>query len=398
MEKLIVHKSSKIAIMFMFLSTAIQAVAGFARDADILSKMALSLLCWGSVAFSLSQYREVKRVLYPKMTKLYGCLMLLVTISILNTLLFGKVYIGNKYFVLLGNMYAALNLVGIFFLSSITTTGEIKYLRNITLAYTFMSIILLVFNYDTTIHSYFLIYPLTYALIFIPYVKVRHKFVIIVAFLLPIFAFIGGARYALLFWAFNILAYIVSKILNKKLTYHISIFCVILPWLLLLYSIHEGQSVFEILSSEISENESLNTDTRTFLYKEIFEDFNAQSMVTLLFGKGAVAYYSSDFFGTNYRLGIEVPMLEWLIQAGILYLIIFTTIVVVAIKSLYKNGNSRFCKITSILIASYYFNCFVSNLNGCNISIMVFWFLIYLSNNKSLMAMEDNEWKMLLRK
>ncbi|MEI3461822.1 MAG: hypothetical protein V8Q70_07155 [Bacteroides eggerthii] len=389
---------SQIAIFLLFLSTAIQATVGFARDANESFKGILALLCWGSIFYSYKQFSIFINKVTPSIALLYKIFIAVIVLSILHSLFWGTIYKGNKYFVLIGNMYAALNLTGFFFITSITKIKDLFFLRNITIIYILTSVILLIFNYDITINSYFLIYPFTYVMLYIPYVKKRHKLIIILSFILSYYAFIGGGRQVALFWGFNIIAFIASQWCNKKTVLYISLICIVLPWLLMIYSIHEGQSIFEIISHNSSDKNGLNVDTRTFLYEEIFKDASIQPFTTLLFGKGAIAYYSSDYFDTKFRLGIEVPILEWLLQAGIIYIVLFTIIITIAIIKLYKYGNSRFCMIASILIASYYFNCFISNLNGCNLSIMAFWYLIYLSNNIKMMRLNDKQWKVLLKR
>lgn len=387
---------SRFIIVLMFISTAIQAVSGYARDASMGFKMILSLLCWASIILSLLQKKHAKQEL-GKVKLVYVAIASVIVISVLHSLLFGVAYAGNKYFVLFGNMYGALNIVCFFFVTSMLSAYDLKFLRNITIAYTCMSIVLLLLNYSVTIDSYFLIYPLTYAMLFVPYVKQRTRVFVVLGMLLSYFAFIGGGRQAVLFWAFNIAAYMSYKWLPKKTVCIGSIIAMLLPWILLLYSIWTGESIFEVLSGSMTSSEDgLNTDTRTFLYLETYTDFAPQSWLTILFGKGALAYYDSDWFSTYNRLGVEIPILEWMLQAGVVYVLLFTIICFVAVVRLYKCGNSNLCKIASVLIASYYFNCFVSNLNGCNISIMAFWFLIYLSNNSRMCEMDDFQWKKVL--
>lgn len=398
MERIRKYNYSRWALYLIFFSTIIQAVAGYARDASQYFKIILALACWGSVALSFMQYGRLNRMMNGKLATIYKLFICVIAWSVVNALLFGRVYEGNKLFVLFGNMYAALNIVCYFFITTIVETGDLKRLLNITVAYTIMSAVLLVFNYQVTIESYFLVYPFTYALLFIPYVKIKYKMFIFAGFAMSYFALIGGGRQVILFWLFNILAFLAYKFTNKRIVFIGSIVAIILPWLLLAYSIHTGTSIFEILSGEVTETNSMNADTRTFLYQEVFSDFSPKSLITILFGKGAIAYYESDFFGTFHRLGVEIPILEWMLQAGVVYVVLFTIITVVAVIKLFKNGNNKFCMIASVLIASYYFNCFVSNLNGCNISIMAFWFLIYLSNNKKMMELDDKEWKAVLRK
>lgn len=388
--------NSKVAITLMFFSTAIQAVAGYARDASMSFKLILSLLCWISIFLSIKQIKPVFNKL-GNLKAIYIAIAILICMSIFQSLLFGVAYVGNKYLVLFGNMYAALNIVCFFFISSILSISSFKYLRNITVVYTFMSVLLLIYNYSVTIESYFLIFPLTYAMLFIPYVNFNHRIIIIIGMCLSVFAFIGGGRQAVIFWMFNIFAYIACKFLNKRAVFVCSIIAMVLPWILIWYSLHVGASIFEILSDSMtSTNDGLNDDTRTFLYMEVFSDFSSQSLFTILFGKGAIAYYVSDFFRTNERLGVEIPILEWMMQAGILYVVLFSLICLCAISRLYKYGNNKLCKIASVLIASYYFNCFISNLNGCNLSIMAFWFMIYLSNNRDFCGYDDKKWKFLL--
>lgn len=387
---------SRIIILLMFVSTAIQAIAGFARDASTGFKLILCFLCWASVFLCVIQRKYANQSL-GNLKIVYVSVQFLIVLSVLNSLLFGVVYSGNKYLVLFGNMYAALNIVCFFFISSILAPRDLVFLRNITIAYTFMSVVLLFFNYAVTIDSYFLIYPLTYAMLFIPYVGSKHKVLIGTGMALSYFAFIGGGRQAVLFWAFNVAAVIAYKWASKRIVYIGSIIALILPWILLWYSIYVGESIFEILSNSMSStDDELNVDTRTFLFVETYDDLSAKSLLSVLFGRGALAYYDSPFFSTSNRLGIEIPILEWMLQAGLLYVILFTAVCVMAVVRLYKNGNNKFCKIASVLIVSYYFNCFVSNLNGCNLSIMAFWFMIYLSNNRKMCGMADTEWKKIL--
>lgn len=386
---------SKSIILLMFVSTAIQAVAGYARDASTGFKMILSLLCWASIVLCLVQRRKA-RIELGKLKSVYVAIALLIAWAVIHSLLFGVAYAGNKYFVLFGNMYGALNIVCFFFLTSMLTTTDVKFLWRVTIAYTLMSVLLLLGNYEVTIESYFLIYPLTYAMLFMPYVRFHNKLLLLFCLALSYFAFIGGGRQAVLFWAFNMAAFIAYRWNSKKVAYAGSIIAMILPWVMLALSIRWGQSIFEILSDELSSSpDGLNADTRTFLFLETYQDFSSQSLTTILFGKGALAYYDSDYFLTYNRLGIEIPMLEWMLQAGIVYILLFTIICFAAVHQLYKRGNSKFCIIASVLIVSYYFNCFVSNLNGCNMSIMAFWFMVYLSNNPAMCGMTDKEWKKL---
>lgn len=111
---------SQIAIFLLFLSTAIQATVGFARDANESFKGILALLCWGSIFYSYKQFSIFINKVTPSIALLYKIFIAVIVLSILHSLFWGTIYKGNKYFVLIGNMYAALNLTGFFFITSIT--------------------------------------------------------------------------------------------------------------------------------------------------------------------------------------------------------------------------------------------------------------------------------------
>ena len=119
--------NSKVVITLMFFSTAIQAVAGYARDASMTFKLILCLLCWISVFLSIKQ---IKPVFYNlgRLKVIYIAMAILICMSVLQSLLFGVAYAGNKYLVLFGNMYAALNIICFFFISSILSISSLRYL------------------------------------------------------------------------------------------------------------------------------------------------------------------------------------------------------------------------------------------------------------------------------
>ena len=169
-------------------------------------------------------------------------------------------------------------------------------------------------------------------------------------------------------------------------------FIFILTLALVYYSVNYV-SVFSLLSDSKESIEGLNSDTRTFLWVEFFSDFGNTDLYTQLFGKGCLGYYASDFFRTNHRFGIEVPILQWILQAGWLYIIFLTTIMVTAVVRLCKYGQNKMCLISATLIAGLYFNMYVSNLIGCNLSTIGTWFLIGMAFNDCFLHISDNDLK-----
>ena len=47
------------------------------------------------------------------------------------------------------------------------------------------------------------------------------------------------------------------------------------------------------------------------------------------------------------------------------------------------------CIVASVMISGVYFNLYVSNLVGCNISTMGIWFIISIAFNKNFLMLND---------
>ena len=136
-------------------------------------------------------------------------------------------------------------------------------------------------------------------------------------------------------------------------------------------------------------HEGLNVDTRTFLWIEFFSDMFSQSTFTQFFGKGVLGYYESDWFSTLHRFGIEIPVLQWILQAGYFYVICLSLLMFFSIYYLYKYGQNKMCLVASVMIAGVYFNMYVSNLIGCNISTLGIWFMIGIAFNSNFLLIND---------
>lgn len=224
----------------------------------------------------------------------------------------------------------------------------------------------------------------------LPYIKKRNTIILLVSYAISVFAFLGGGRQIALLLFFAILAIVVPKCCSKKYTFYVSLIICILPILFLFWSL-SNVSIFELLSDnyDYDYDDDISVDTRTFLWQELAADMLRQDWLTILFGKGVLGYYKSDFFSMNYRFGIEVPILQWFLQAGFIYIFLFTSLICYSIWGLYKHGRNIMCQRASILIAGFYLNCYVSNLLGCNIGILGVWVLISMAFNPNIYNATD---------
>ncbi len=387
---------SDLSIFLLFISTVIQAYFGYARDASVLFKAVISLFCWIPVFLTLTRLHEFNS--YPKYAKymIIGLLSLTI-ISISHTLGWGKVYSGNKVIVVFSNMYSTLDLIGPIFCLSILNTHDLQYLKRITFWMIIISLFLLMFHFYVSVSSYFLTYICIFAPIFLPYLKSRDRLFLLLGMSLSLFCIFGGGRQAILIFSFACFAYLISFLNKKTLIFIISILLFILPFVLIAYSVYHV-SIFELFQDESSldisyssDNEALNSDNRTFLWLEMYEDFSSQDSWIQLFGKGCVAYYDSAFFRTYHRFGIEVPVLQWILQCGVLYFVLYALLVFYAIYRYHKYGKNKLSIIAQILVAAFFFNSFISNLIGCSIMQLGFWALIGMSFNKKILEMTDDQ-------
>lgn len=380
-------KNGMYAINFMMASTIIQSVFGFARDASPVWKLCIALFCWCSLFFSIKNFTFTSS--YPRYVKILVFFLIgSVSLSFFKSLITGVVYAGEKYTVIFTNMYATLDLIGVFFIATITDVGGAKYLLKAVYWMVPVSIICLLFNYDRLSGSYVLTYIVLFSSVFFPYLEKKRQLYLLGGYALSFVAFIGGGRQAAIILFFCVLSLLIGLFVNKKIAFVISLIIFISPLILLYYSVYY-ESIFSVIAQGKEIQDGLNTDTRTFLWKEFLSDMFSQSTLTQLFGKGVLGYYASDWFNGYHRFGIEVPILQWFLQSGLVYVVCFTLLVFFSIYYLYKYGQNKMCIVASVMISGVYFNLYVSNLVGCNISTMGIWFIISIAFNKNFLMLND---------
>lgn len=159
------NEYGKYAILCIFVSTVIQAFFGFARDASPFWKLIIASLCWFGVFFSIKKANTLKRIPATAKITLVG-MMLLIIIALLKSLFYGRVYSGEKLIVVFTNMFAVLDLVGIFFIMSVTNFNDLKTLMKVTKWMIPISLIVLFIKYQVAVESYFLTYIAIYSTIF----------------------------------------------------------------------------------------------------------------------------------------------------------------------------------------------------------------------------------------
>ena len=187
----------------------------------------------------------------------------------------------------------------------------------------------------------------------------------------------------LIVFFFSIMSYILVYVIkNSKLIYLFCFIFLVAPFLIVGSTMlfpNDGKSMFQIISSNV-EDEEMNVDTRTFLYIEIAEDLTKNE--SWLLGKGAYSHYYSNYFSQNVeggdnedRLMCEVPFLLLLLRSGLLYVIIYFCIIIIAVFKAIKSRNN-FVKSLGVIMIGWYFNSFIGDISGCRLQHLALFLLL----------------------
>lgn len=312
---------------------------------------------------------------------------------------------GNKWLTLFGNEYTALLLMPPLFTYLGTLQKGVCLLEKGTW----------IFLVAGTVLSIALKMPLAflsiYVIVFYPYVNRKYRFLICLAFLEAfISATVGENATRMLFiviafaFASYALIYWIKKPLMTKMFVVIIAVSPFLIFIPLLNMSGDGKSFFAQVQDYImkeTRDQDLATDTRTFLYVEMAEDLTSDN--AWLLGKGALSYYRSAFFdnggnGKYGRISSEVPFLNYLLRGGILYVVFYFGLLLLAACNAIWKGKNKFIQSVGIIIIGWYLNSFVGDITGCRFYHLAFFLLAGCCLSRKWLNYTDEEIKTLLKK
>lgn len=208
---------------------------------------------------------------------------------------------------------------------------------------------------------------------------------------MAMFAFLGGGRQVIISLGFMLMAWIMPKFISQKWVLVLSLFLIISPIFYVWFYGDNYGDIFWRMEATVEDQEGLSGNTRTFLYQEVMEDFQQRDLFTQLMGQGVLASYASEAFITDNRFGVEVPVLQWIMQCGLTFYVLFTLLCVVAVLYIYSYGQNRLVAMISIMLGAFYFMCHVSNFTGCNIMHLGFWGMLGMAFNPLFLDASDDE-------
>jgi hypothetical protein len=181
---------------------------------------------------------------------------------------------------------------------------------------------------------------------------------------------------------------------NKKLINAIVFLTLITPFYLLYLGVN-GKDVFKMVLGEDKEQgyrqENLRSDTRTFLYVDVFQDLKINK--AYVFGKGINAGYASDDFETFNRLAVEVGFLQILLKSGIIGFLLYISLIISAIFKALNNSENFFLKYLGLLLCGYVLMFFLENIIAFNLFNVIVWCVVGMCHSKELRSLNDKEIK-----
>lgn len=144
----------------------------------------------------------------------------------------------------------------------------------------------------------------------------------------------------------------------------LSCLVLLVPVILLQQSYVTGDSAFETYLDEDSDSD-LNTDTRTFLYTELFDDLIANNR--MMIGKGGNGTYYSDYFRnsevneTDQRNNVEVGILGILLKGGMFAVFLNLLILIIAIYHAFFRSKNMYTVGLGYVLLIHTFLLFIEN-------------------------------------
>lgn len=304
-----------------------------------------------------------------------------------------------KFF--LFNTYLGLSLFPIFFFIVGLNINYFFSINRILTIYFITATIISLFFIDYFEIQLFLLYPIFYIILTIPFrTKWGKIFVILISISIIIVSLTNRAGIVRILISYCILAsfYIMQYIkVNKKLLKFL-VFGVLMIPVVSLYLGINGESIFQIvLGGDNTDYSQLNpyADTRTFLYFEVFQDLLYNN--AFVFGKGIGSGYMSETFETYSRSMAEVGFLQIILKTGIVGVLLYISVIVSAIYKSLGKSKSIFMKSLGLLLTSYVLLIFIENVIAYNLLNVIIWIVVGICHSPALRDLNDDELKVLFR-
>ena len=250
-----------------------------------------------------------------------------------------------------------------------------------------------------------LMIPISVFILFIPYLQLKWKLLIIFVALSSILLVLGF-RSNLIKISISVLLlslfYLKNVILQSWLRIvHFLLF--LIPIIFLILGLTSTFNLFEefssneeiIITNNYGKEENFTADTRTLLYEEVLGSM--ENIPEWLIGKSASGSYNSKMFfnsgggieGKRYRS--EVNILNILLYHGIIGVIIYFFLLYKVSSIAINNSNNILSKMIGMLIASRWTLSFVEEFTQYDLNFFFFWLIMGLVSTLSFRKLNNEE-------
>lgn len=154
----------------------------------------------------------------------------------------------------------------------------------------------------------------------------------------------------------------------------------------------------DTLQNTVQSNDEMMTDTRTFLFEEMFEDMDFSEE---LLGRGALGQYYSPYFEMIQRLGLygdhefrsvnEVGYLEIILKGGYIMVLLYLLILLPAAYLGIFRSNNVMTRMSGYFIVSYLVVWFVSYYPVYSAEYILLWMAAGTALSKSNRKLENKD-------
>lgn len=400
--KLVFNKLN-VSILLLLIYEVVMVV--FTLTGVTVAKLLTTSILWFSVGICVvtfcNSYRKLK-YFFPRFA--FNILKLIMFWNLINV---GRGVLSDSGMITtaLGNTYTSLALLVPFVIVFSIKKVNIKRLKDFVILLFIIGILLFIIFFVSTGGELnamqlkvlkLLFLPVTFLITTIYFEKSNNKIILLVIILLFYVAYESSNRTMMIreiALVFSLIMIFFYKKYQFKWILKSTFIVLLLPLVILQSSINNGESAIKNNLSNISDEE-MSTDTRTFLYLEVYQDLVKNNQ--LLFGKGANGTYYSDYFeesggSRDNRLTVEVGVLALLLKGGLIATILYLLIVSTAIYYAFFRSNNYYVVGIGFTLFVYALLLFVQNSISYSISNVFIWFFIGVSLSKEIRNMSNLE-------
>ena len=246
--------------------------------------------------------------------------------------------------------------------------------------------------------------PIFFFILAFPFLKLKHQLLVIIVSIVCIFVDLEwrtNVMRIIFCWLIVFLYY--CSLLKPRLINVIALLIFPIP-LILLYSGIEGTfDIFQLMSQSEVDLKIDKSNTRTFLFEEVFWSVK-DSGVNPFFGGGASAGYQTTFFTDPYyivsdkgRYAAEVAFLTSYLKSGIIGVIFDMLIFFIPAYFAINRSNNNFSRMLGFYLILSWILYFLEMSRTVNIYYFFFYFIVGICFAKSFRESADTEIKFFFK-